>query len=157
MVKKVLFVCIHNSARSQMAEAFLKHYGGEGFEAYSAGIEHGSLNPYVVRVMKEDEGIDISQNKTKSAIDFVRQGKLFHHVVTVCDESTAQRCPIFLGVRERIIMSFDDPSSFIGSDEEIMESVRGVKEKIKGEILNFIELSKTSQLKVNLPPHWKLG
>lgn len=157
MVKKVLFVCIHNSARSQMAEAFLKKFGGEEFEAYSAGIEPSTLNPYVVKVLKEDEGIDISQNKTKSAMDFVRQGKLFYHVVTVCDESTAQQCPIFPGVRERIMMSFDDPSTFGGSEDEIMDRVRVVKEKIKAEILHFIDLSKNNQLKENLPTNWKLG
>jgi arsenate reductase len=157
MVKKVLFVCIHNSARSQMAEAFLKKFGGEEFEAYSAGIEPGTLNPYVVKVLKEDEGIDISQNKTKSVMDFVKQGKLFHHVVTVCDESTAQLCPIFPGVRERIMMSFDDPSRFNGSEDEIMDRVRVVKEKIKAEILHFIDLLKNNQLKENFPTNWKLG
>lgn len=157
MAKKVLFVCIHNSARSQMAEAFLKKYGGEEFEAYSAGIEPGKLNPYVVKVLQEDEGIDISNNPTKSAIEFVRQGKLFQYIVTVCDESAAQRCPIFPGVRERIMMSFNDPSSFTGSEEEILDKVRDVKEKIKAEVLKFIELVNSNKLKENFPTGWKLG
>lgn len=156
MAAKVLFVCIHNSARSQMAEAFLKKYAGDDFKAYSAGIEPGKLNPYVVKVLQEDEGIDISKNETKSAFDFVRQGVLFQHVVTVCDESS-QRCPIFPGVRERVIMSFEDPSSFIGSDEEILEKTRNVKDIIKEEILHFIELVKHEQLKTNFPKNWKLG
>jgi len=74
--KKVLFVCIHNSARSQMAEAFLKKYGGDKFEVESAGIEPGKLNPIVVKAMLE-VGIDISNNKTNSAFDFYKQGKLY--------------------------------------------------------------------------------
>ncbi|MBN2768827.1 MAG: arsenate reductase ArsC [Campylobacterales bacterium] len=156
-MKKVLFVCVHNSARSQMAEAFLNKYGDGEFEAYSAGIEAGKLNPYVVKVLQEDEGIDISNNKTKSAIDFIKQGKLFEYIVTVCDESTAQRCPIFPGIRERIMMSFDDPSGFTGSEEEILNKVRVVKEKIKLEVQRFIELVQSEQLKSNFPTNWKLG
>jgi len=157
MAIKVLFVCIHNSARSQMAEALLNKYDGDEFEAYSGGIEPGTLNPYVVKVLQEDEGIDISKNKTKSAFDFVKQGVLFQYVVTVCDESAAQRCPIFPRVRERIMMSFDDPSTFTGSDEEIMEKVRKVKEKIKVEVLHFVTLVKEGKLKENFPEHWKVG
>jgi len=155
--KKVLFVCVHNSARSQMAEAFLNKLGEDYFEAYSAGIEPGILNPYVVKVLQEDEGIDISNNQTKSAIEFVREGKLFQYIVTVCDESAAQRCPIFPGVRERIMMSFDDPSTFTGSQEEILDKVRVVKEQIKEEVKIFIELVKSDKLKENIPENWKLG
>jgi len=156
-MKKVLFVCVHNGARSQMAEAFLNKLGGDNFEAYSAGIEPGKLNPYVVKVLQEDEGIDISNNQTKSAIDFVKQGKLFQFIVTVCDESAAQRCPIFPGIRERIMMSFDDPNAFIGSEEEILDKVRVVKDKIKEEIKKFIELVENNQLKENFPVDWKIG
>ena len=156
-MKKVLFVCVHNSARSQIAEAFLNKFSGDEFEAYSAGIEPGKLNPYVVRVLEEDENIDISQNKTKSAMDFVKDGKLFQYIITVCDESAAQRCPIFPGVRERIMMNFDDPSTFEGTEEEILDKVRIVKEKIKKEVLRFIELVKNKELKENFPSHWKLG
>ena len=156
MAIKVLFVCIHNSARSQMAAALLNKYGGDDFQAYSGGIEPGELNPYVVRVLQEDEGIDISRNKTKSAFDFVKQGILFQYVVTVCDESS-QRCPIFPNVRERIMMSFDDPSIFTGSDEEILEKVRKVKDEIKAEVLRFIGLVKEEKLEENFPQHWKIG
>ena len=83
--KKVLFVCIHNSARSQMAEAFLKQMAGDRLEVESAGLEPGKLNPIVVEAMKE-VGIDISQNKTKSVFDFYKQGKKYDYVITVCDE-----------------------------------------------------------------------
>src|SRR2546426_8216034 len=82
---KVLFVCVHNSARSQMAEAYLKYFGEGRFEAESAGLEPGVLNPRVVQVMKED-GIDISQNKTKNVFDLFKQGRMFGYVVTVCDK-----------------------------------------------------------------------
>ena len=156
MATKILFVCIHNSARSQMAEALLNKYGGDDFQAYSGGIEPGKLNLYVVKVLQDDEGIDISKNIPKSAFEFVKQGILFQYVVTVCDESS-QRCPIFPRVRERIMMSFDDPSSFTGSDEDIMEKVREVKEKIKAEVLHFIALVKEEKLKENFPKDWKLG
>ena len=156
MATKILFVCIHNSARSQMAEALLNKYGGDDFQAYSGGIEPGKLNLYVVKVLQEDEGIDISKNKTKSAFDFVKQGVLFQYIVTVCDESS-QRCPIFPNVRERIMMSFDDPSIFTGSDEEILEKVRKVKEQIKAEVLHFMTLVKEGKLKENFPKHWKVG
>ena len=93
MEKKVLFVCAHNSARSQMAEALLKHMAGDRFEVESAGLEPGKLNPLAIGVMQEI-GIDISQNKTKSAFDFYKQGKRYDYVITVCDESKAQKCPV---------------------------------------------------------------
>lgn len=95
--KRVLFVCVHNSARSQMAEAFLNNLGGDRFEAVSAGLEPGTLNPLVVEVMKE-AGIDISQNRTKSVFDLFKKGELFSYVITVCDEASAQRCPVFPGL-----------------------------------------------------------
>ena len=156
-MKKVLFVCIHNSARSQMAEALLNKYGHGEFEAFSGGLEPGVLNPLVVEVLKEDEGIDISGKKTKSAFEFVKEGKLFSYVVTVCDEGASQRCPIFPGVRERIMMSFEDPSEFTGDDEEKIEKIRAVKNEIKNEVFKFIKLVKEHKLKEELPKNWKLG
>src|SRR6478672_6166189 len=94
--QSVLFVCIHNSARSQMAEAFLNDLCGEQFEAQSAGIEPGKLNPIVVEAMGEI-GIDISCNQTKSASSMLNSDQTFDFVVTVCDETSAERCPIFPG------------------------------------------------------------
>ena len=99
--ERVLLVCIHNSGRSQVAEALLRQLGGDRFEAESAGFEPGNLNPIVVTALKEI-GIDISQAKTKSVFDLFKQGRLYQYVVTVCDESSSERCPIFPGlVRER--------------------------------------------------------
>src|SRR5213592_2061839 len=88
--KRVLFICIHNSARSQMAEAFLNQLCGEQFEAHSAGLEPGKLNPIVVEAMQEI-GIDISANQTKAVFDMLKSGKSFAYVITVCDETSAGR------------------------------------------------------------------
>jgi arsenate reductase len=133
---KVLFVCVHNSARSQMSEAFLNHYFGERFEAESAGIEPGKLNPVVVDAMKEI-GIDISGNKTKSVFDYFMQGKKFKYVITVCDKKAAERCPVFPGVAERIHWSFSDPSALQGSYEEKFDGTRKIRDQIKDKIIKW--------------------
>lgn len=134
---KVLFLCIHNSARSQMAEAYLKKYGGNRFHVESAGLEAGKLNPLAVEVMKED-GIDISQNETKDVFDFFKEGRLYQYVVTVCDEANAARCPVFPGVHKKIIWSFTDPSSLSGSHDEKLAITRQVRDKIKTAVQGFI-------------------
>src|SRR5213082_905794 len=89
MKQKVLFICVHNSARSQMAEAFLNEICGDYFEAHSAGLEPGTLNPLAVEAMREI-GMDISQNQTQSVFDVFKSGELFAYVITVCDESSAE-------------------------------------------------------------------
>lgn len=134
---KVLFVCIHNSARSQMAEALLKRMGGDDFEVESAGLEPGKLNPLAIEVMKE-VGIDISNNKTKSAFDLFKQGRLFHYVITVCDGASAERCPIYPGIVKKVNWSFEDPSSFQGSQYEKIEKTREVRDAIKTALENWI-------------------
>ena len=138
--KNVLFVCVHNSARSQMAEALLKHIAGDRFETESAGLEPGKLNPLAIEVMQEIE-IDISQNKTKSVFDFYKQGKRYDYVITVCDESQAQKCPVFPGTvaTKRIHWSFDDPASFQGTWEDRLEQARQVRDKIKQQIEQWIK------------------
>jgi arsenate reductase len=136
--RKVLFICVHNSARSQMAEAFLKKYGGNRFEVESAGLEPGKLNPVVVEVMKE-VGIDISQNKTKSVFVFFKQGKLYHYVITVCDESQSEQCPIFPGVSKKLHWGFADPSGFTGSMEDKLKHTREVRDKIKDQIIKWLK------------------
>ena len=135
---KVLFLCIHNSARSQMAEAYLKDMAGDDFDVESAGLEAGTLNPLAVEVMKED-GIDISQNKTKEAFDLIKQGKMFFYVVTVCDAKSSDRCPIFPGQHKKINWDFDDPSSFAGTEQEKLAATRVVRDKIKEAVIEFIE------------------
>ncbi len=138
MKKKILFVCIHNSARSQMAEAFLNQICGEEFEAFSAGLEPGKLNPIVVEVMQE-ASIDISGNKTKSVFDMIKSGKLFAHVITVCDETSAERCPIFPGVTERLHWSFPDPSAIQGTHDDKLVRTREIRDLIKTKIEMWCE------------------
>jgi arsenate reductase len=129
MKTKVLFVCIHNSARSQMAEAFLNHFCGDQFEAHSAGLEPGTLNPLVVEAMAE-EGIDISKNPTKSVWDMFQSGQQFGYVITVCDETSAESCPIFPGNSIRLHWSFRDPSQFKGTHDEKLAAIRKVRDMI---------------------------
>ncbi len=136
--KKVLFVCIHNSARSQMAEAFLKKYGGDRFEVESAGLEPGKLNPIVVGAMKE-VGIDISKNKTKSVFDFYKQGKQYDYVITVCDESQSGACPVFPGKGERLHWGFQDPSSFTGSEGERLRKIRVIRKQIEDKVKAWLD------------------
>jgi len=127
-----------------MAEAFLNHYGEEKFEAESAGIEKGKLNPYVIRAMRE-VGIDISNNETKKVFDLFRQGKSYQAVITVCEKEAAERCPVFPGNVKRIAWSFPDPSKFTGTDEEILTKVRLVRDEIKEEVRQLIyEASNTT-------------
>lgn len=145
--QKVLFICIHNSARSQMAEELLRKMAGDRFDAASAGLEPGALNPLVVKALAE-EGIDISGKKTVSAFDLLKQGKFFTYVVTVCDETSAESCPIFPGTRERIHWGFPDPSAFTGSDEEKLEKIREIRDAIKKRISDWLrELEAGEKLK----------
>ena len=136
MKKRILFVCIHNSARSQMAEAFLNQICGGEFEAHSAGLEPGKLNPLVIAAMQE-VGIDISGNQTKSVADILKAGLTFDQVVTVCDEASAERCPIFPGGGVRSHWGFADPSRFQGTPEQKLEQIREVRNSIKEKIENW--------------------
>jgi arsenate reductase len=131
--QKVLFICIHNSARSQMAEAWLNHYCGDKFEAESAGLEPGTLNPLVVKVMQE-VGIDISHKVPQAAADLVKAGKIYAYVITVCDESSAEQCPIFPGDAKRLHWGFPDPSVLTGTEEEKLAEIRKIREVIQAKI-----------------------
>ncbi len=133
---RVLFLCVHNSARSQMAEAFLRADYGGSFEAESAGLEPGRLNPYVVRAMGE-AGIDISRNATKSVFELREAGRTYDVVVTVCSKEAAERCPVFPGKVERHHWPFDDPSTFTGDEEEIMGRVRRLRDEIRAAVVLF--------------------
>jgi len=126
MKKKVLFVCTHNSARSQMAEGFLNALHGDRYKGFSAGIEPTQVNPYAVRVMAEI-GIDISSHRSKSIEDF--RGKNFNFVVTVCNHAK-ETCPFFPG--EKILhKGFEDPSDFKGTEDEVLKEVRRLRDQIK--------------------------
>lgn len=131
--EKVLFVCIHNSARSQMAEELLRKLASDRFEVESAGIEPGKLNPVVVEVLKE-EGIDITGKKTQAVMDLLKQEKHYNYVITVCDETSAERCPLFPGAVKRLHWGFTDPSKFEGSWEEKISQTRAVRQEIRQRI-----------------------
>jgi arsenate reductase len=136
--RKVLFICVHNSARSQMAAALLNRACGEFFEAQSAGLEPGTINPLVTEALQEI-GIDISKNTTQRVFDVWTSGQMFQFVITVCSEAEAEGCPIFGGVTTRVHWSFEDPSKFTGSHEERLEKTRRVRDQIHAKIDSFCE------------------
>jgi arsenate reductase len=134
---RVLFLCVHNSARSQMAAAFLKQLGGDRYQVESAGFEPGRLNPLAVAAMR-DTGIDISNNTTQSVFDLYRAGRLFDYVIGVCDAASAERCPIFPGVTKRLDWSFADPSTFTGTDVERLKQTVTVRDEIRETIKKWL-------------------
>ncbi len=125
--KKVLFLCTHNSARSQMAEGILRSLYGDKYEVFSAGSVPGRLNPNAIEVMKEI-GIDISSHYSKNIMDFFEED--FDYVVTVCSGS-GENCPFFPGGKKQIHKDFEDPSSFSGSQEEVRKKFREIRDQIK--------------------------
>lgn len=135
--EKILILCEHNSARSQMAEAFFKQLAEDRFEVESAGIEPGTINPLAVEVMKE-VGIDISGKVPQSVFDLYRQGKLYSYVITVCDEAS-EKCPMFPGITERLHWPFDDPSRFEGSWDERQAKTRAVRDQILHTIEQWLD------------------
>ena len=136
--QRILFICVHNSARSQMAEAWLNHICPDDFSAHSAGLEPGTINPLAVKVMRE-VGMDISGQKTRAVFDVFKSGELFAYAITVCDESEAAGCPIFAGVTKRLHWSFPDPSEFTGTYEERLERTREIRDQIRAKIDSFCE------------------
>jgi arsenate reductase len=120
-----------------MSEAFLKYYGGDLFDAQSAGLEPGELNPLVVEAMGEI-GIDISQNKTKSVFDIWKSGELFQYVISVCDAESAEKCPIFPGPTKRLHWSFQDPSRAMGTADQKLDEVRKIRDEIAFKIQDWL-------------------
>jgi arsenate reductase len=116
----------------------VKSLCGDYFEAESAGLEPGKLNPFAVAAMAE-EGIDISGSPTKSVFDLYKSGKIFSHVVAVCDKEAAERCPVFPGVTQRLHWGFPDPSAVQGSDAARLEKARVVRDMIKQKIHEWCE------------------
>lgn len=135
--KRVLFLCIHNSARSQMAAEFLKRTAGDRFEVESAGLEPGKLNPLAVEAMRA-AGIDISRNGTQSVFDLYKRGVRFQYVISVCDAASAERCPVFPGVATRLNWSFADPSAFTGTDEERLRKTIEVRDEIRARVRQWV-------------------
>ena len=133
---KVLFLCTGNSARSQMAEAFLRHLEGERFEAYSAGLEPQGIHPYTRQVM-EEVGIDLEGQHSKHVSEYM--GKLhFSYLITVC-ASADKKCPaVFPGVGIRLHWPFDDPAGAAGTEEEKLDQVRRVRDQISRHIMVWL-------------------
>lgn len=138
MKKRVLYICVHNSARSQMAEEYTRKLAGDLVEVESAGLEPGTLNPYVVEVLKED-GIDISGKETRSVWDVYRSGRVFSYVITVCSREAEDNCPIFPGPVNRLSWPFPDPSAFRGTREEILEATRTIRDQIHDTVASFVD------------------
>jgi arsenate reductase (thioredoxin) len=133
---RVLFLCTHNSARSQMAEGLLRDLAGDRFEVFSAGTEATHVRPLAIRTM-EEIGVDISRQESETLDRYLQEP--FDYVITVCDDAN-EACPFFPGARERLHWSFEDPSKAEGSEEERLEVFRSVRERIKdrmqAELLN---------------------
>ena len=133
--RKVLFLCTHNSARSQMAEGILRNLYGDKFEVFSAGTEPSRVNPYAIRTMQEI-GIDISENTSKSIEGF--QEMNIDYVVTVCDHAK-ESCPTFPGAKHNIHKGFIDPSKFGGKDKEILLGFIQIRDEIRSWIQKEFE------------------
>lgn len=133
---RVLFVCIRNSARSQMAEGFLNAFCHEKFVAESAGLQPGTLHPLAVAVMREVR-IDISAKQTRSVFDVFKAGRLFSYVVTVCDEASAEMCPIFPGIVKRLHWSIPDPATVEGTYDYRMQAFREARDEIRAKVEVF--------------------
>jgi arsenate reductase len=132
---KVLVLCTGNSCRSQMAEGFLRKFGAGQIEVYSAGLDPKGVNPYAVTVMKE-VGIDISEQSSKHLNIFRNQ--TFDYIITVCDHA-AERCPSFSGGEVRLHWPFEDPAAAVGTQEEILEHFRRIRDQIGQRILSWLD------------------
>jgi arsenate reductase len=139
MKRKVLFICVQNSARSQMAEELLKKMAGELFEVESAGLEPSVLNPFTIEVMKE-EGIDLSNKGTYDAFEFFKEGKQYDYVIIVCGGDAEEKCPTYPGARERLVWPFRDPAHAEGSDAEKLKIFRETRDSIKRKLECFVEV-----------------
>ena len=131
--KRVLFICVHNSGRSQMAEAFLRHISKDSIRVESAGLEPRPVNPLVVTVMREI-GIDLTDAKSNDVFEFFKQGRLYDYVVTVCDETNDTKCPVFPTIMQRLHWPFEDPEGLSGTEEEKLAALRAIRDQIKHQV-----------------------
>ena len=142
---RILAICIHNSARSQMTEEYIRLLAGDAVVVESAGLEPGTLNPVVVELLKED-GIDISDKHTRSVFDLHETGARFDYVIAVCDPEAAERCPIFPAEKQRLHWPFPDPSKAEGTMEEKLAYVRPIRDQIKERVTAFLETLEAEQV-----------
>ena len=134
--KRVLVLCTGNSARSQMAEGFLRHIAGDKFEVFSAGVKPTQVNPLAIKVMAE-VGADISKHRSKSAMEFI--GEKFDYVITICDNAK-QTCPVFPGKYEKVQWELGDPAVVQGAEEEKLNVFRKTRGKIKECVLGLLKM-----------------
>lgn len=134
MKKRILFLCTHNSCRSQMAEGLINHDLGDRYQAFSAGTEATAVNPRAIKVMQE-LGINISGHHSKIMDDFAKER--FDYVITLCGDAH-ERCPLFFGGVERLHIGFHDPSAAGGSEEEILAEFRKVRDEIKMTLVEYL-------------------
>lgn len=134
MKQRILFLCTHNSCRSQMAEGLINHDLGDRFQAFSAGTEATRVNPLASQVLAE-LGIDISGHRSKTMDEFA--GEQFDFVITLCGSANEQ-CPLFFGGVERIHIGFDDPSRLPGTPEEVLPEFRRVRDEIRRKLTEFL-------------------
>ncbi|MDP9190348.1 MAG: arsenate reductase ArsC [Acidobacteriota bacterium] len=137
MKERALFLCTHNSARSQMAEGLLRKMAGDAFEVFSAGTEQTRVQPLAIEAMREI-GIDISGHTSKTLDVF--DGQTLDYVITVCDRAN-ESCPIFPGATERIHWSFDDPTAVTGTGEEKLRAFRSVRDAIQQRLRIFLTIA----------------
>ncbi|TVR70867.1 MAG: arsenate reductase ArsC [Spirochaetaceae bacterium] len=151
---RILIVCVHNSARSQIAEAYFHRFAEDLFEVESAGLLPGALNPYVLTVMAE-EGFDLSVKIPRSVQQVYRSGRTFRYVITVCDPARERDCPAFPAPVERISWPFPDPATFSGSREEILDKVRSLRDEIRDKIEEFVarERARNGAIAPEIPIH----
>ncbi len=136
--ERILFLCDHNSARSQMSEAWLKLLAGDRFEVESAGFEPRPILPMVVEVMRE-AGVDLSDKGSQSVFDVYLRGGAFLYVISVCSRNSEVNCPIFPGAHNnRLRVVFTDPSSLTGTPEKRLEGIRRIRDEIRTEIEHFL-------------------
>lgn len=135
--KRVLFFCVHNSARSQIAQAWLNHIGGILFEVESAGLEPTTVKPHAIAVMRE-VGINISENRTQSVFDVFKSGRSFHYVIALCDEVNAKRCPVFPGAPRLLHWDFPERPKLNNVEQEQMTHFRNVRDLIKDRVTTWI-------------------
>jgi arsenate reductase (thioredoxin) len=134
---KVLFLCTGNSCRSQIGEAMLRHHAADRFEALSAGTDPKPINPLTERVMAE-KGVDISGQRSKDVAEFLGRHR-FEYMIVVCDGAN-QSCPtVFPGVQNRLFWPFDDPATFEGTEEEVLNGFRRVRDEIEDRIIAWLK------------------
>jgi arsenate reductase (thioredoxin) len=134
---RVLFVCVYNSFRSQIAETFLNTEYGDLFFAESAGLMTKEINPLAIHVMSEID-LDISKNSSDSVFEFYKQGRLYQYVITVCSREAEEKCPMFPGIQRRLNWNLPDPEEFEGTTEEKLEKARQLRDQIRNRVRGFV-------------------